>query len=169
MGVKLKSLFGNAAIGPYLSINNEFLLVPKITPEETFNSIKSAFPDDFSIYRTMCNQSALLGSYVVMNSAGIVVPSLMLDEEIEELKLFTKDSNMNINVIESKDNALGNLILSNNKGAIISKSLSKNISTICPSARLFMNSWWNPCIPLSRYWSPPFLLTTFTVSMLSFS
>ena len=130
MGVKLESLFGNAAIGPYLSINNDFLLVPKITPDETFDSIKSAFSDDFSIYRVMCNQSALLGSYVVMNSAGILVPSLMLDEEIDELKFFTKDLDMKISVIESKDNALGNLILCNNKGAIISRSLSKNISVI---------------------------------------
>lgn len=130
MGVKLESLFGNAAIGPYLSINNEFLLVPKITPEEKFDSIKSAFPDDFSIYRAMCNQSALLGSYIVMNSSGILVPTLILDEEIEQLKMATKDRDMKISVIESRDNALGNLILCNNKGAIISKSLSKNISTI---------------------------------------
>lgn len=130
MGVKLESLFGNAAIGPYLSINNDFLLVPKITPEETFNSIKFAFSDDFPIYRVMCNQSALLGSYIVMNSAGILVPSLMLEEEIDELKLLINNSDMNISVIESKDNAFGNLILCNNKGAIISRSLVKNISTI---------------------------------------
>jgi translation initiation factor 6 len=130
MGVKLESLFGSPSLGVYMVANNEFLLIPKNVQDDKIRSLKSAFPDNFPIYKFMVNQSALLGSYIVSNSNGILLPSLILEEELEELKLITKEDHKNIGVLSTKDNALGNLILCNNHGAIITKTLTKNIKKI---------------------------------------
>lgn len=114
----------NINIGVFVSINEDYAIVPKSFNDKVKEMIAEKL--DVEVISTLINGSSLIGSLVVGNSRGFLVSRYATDSEIEPIKKV-------IRVERSYDrmNACGNLILINDKGALVHPELSnKSIKLI---------------------------------------
>jgi translation initiation factor 6 len=129
MPVYLTSIIGSASIGVYTLATEEFVIIPKMVPQD--KAQKTAEWLQVKLAHTTIGGSLLAGALACANSNGIILSPFVRQEELDTLKA---SFNGNICIMESKKTAFGNLILANDKGALadprIKDTLKKQISDI---------------------------------------
>ena len=114
MAVYLTSIIGSASIGVYSLATDEFVIIPKMVPED--KAEKTAEWLQAKLVHTTVGGSLLVGALACANSNGIILSPFVRQEEIDAIKANFKG---NICVMESRKTAFGNLVLANDKGALV--------------------------------------------------
>ena len=114
MAVYLSSIVGSASIGVYSLATDNFVIIPKMVPQE--KAERTAEWLKAKLVQTSVSGSVLVGALVCANSNGILVPSSIRGEELEMIE---SDFEGRITVMETKKTAYGNLVLANDFGALV--------------------------------------------------
>ena len=108
-------------LGVYVSVNDDFLLLPMGFAESKAEKLAKYL--DVEFYYTSIANTRLIGALAVMNNKGMLLPKTAYENEFEFLK---KETDLEVGVLDSKFTALGNVICANDKGAVVSPWLSNN-------------------------------------------
>jgi translation initiation factor 6 len=114
LAVYLTSIIGSASIGVYSLATENFVIVPKMVPqdkaEQTANWLK------VKLIHTSIGGSLLAGALACANSNGILLSPFVREEELAAIKAAYEG---NITVMETRRTAYGNLVLANDHGALV--------------------------------------------------
>ncbi len=114
-------IYGSASVGVYLVANDEYVLIPKDSPDKVEKVVEEVLKAK-AIRATVAN-SPLLGVFIVMNNHGLLLPSVVREDEVEAIRRVLGD--LNIGIIPTKYTALANLILYNNRRALASSIIER--------------------------------------------
>ena len=122
MAVYLTSIVGSASIGVYTLATENFVIVPKMVPQD--KAEKTSEWLRVKLIHTTIGGSLLAGALACANSNGIILSPFVRQEEIDSIKACFDG---NITVMESRKTAFGNLVLANDKGALVDPRMKEPI------------------------------------------
>ena len=122
MAVYLTSIIGSASIGVYTLATEDFVIIPKMVPED--KAAKTAEWLKVKLIHTTIGGSLLAGALACANSNGIILSPFVRQEELDAISASFKG---NIAVMESRKTAFGNLVLANDKGALVDPRMKEPI------------------------------------------
>ena len=122
MAVYLTSIVGSASIGVYTLATEDFVIIPKMVPED--KAAKTAEWLKVKLIHTTIGGSLLVGALACANSNGIILSPFVRQEELDTIKASLEDK---ITVMESRKTAFGNLVLANDKGALVDPRMKEPI------------------------------------------
>ena len=140
--LKRIDLTGNPNLGVYISVNEDFAIVPLNLPDDMVNILKEAL--EVEVIKTSIAGSNLAGALTAGNSNGFLVSPYTDDREINNLK----SVGLNVAKLEDKYTAVGNIVAVNDTAAIVSPFISENSVKII-ILRLFCNHL-KKCIEIYR-------------------
>ncbi|MDD3408831.1 MAG: translation initiation factor IF-6, partial [Methanobacteriaceae archaeon] len=118
--LKRIDLTGNPNLGVYISVNEDFAIVPLNLPDDMGDIIKETL--DVEVIKSSIAGSNLAGALTAGNSNGFLVSYYTDDREINKLKSL----GLNVSRLEDKYTAVGNIIAVNDTAAIVSPFISEN-------------------------------------------
>jgi translation initiation factor 6 len=119
LAVYLTSVIGSASIGVYTLATENFVIVPKMVPED--KAQQTAEWLNVKLIHTSIGGSLLAGALACANSNGIILSPFARQEELEAV------FKGNITIMESRKTAFGNLVLANDKGALVDPRMKEPI------------------------------------------
>jgi len=122
LAVYLTSIIGSASIGVYSLATEDFVIIPKMVPED--KAQKTAEWLNAKLIHTSVGGSLLAGSLAAANSNGIILSPFVRQEELDAISTVFKG---NVTVMESRKTAFGNLVLANDKGALVDPRMKEPI------------------------------------------
>ena len=109
------NIFGDPAIGLYLTSNDDYTLVPPGLPEEAKRIIESTLGT--TLVETTAGGYKILGAFAILGDSYLLASSIFSDEELNHLR---QELDMAIYVVDSKVNVIANTILLHGSKALIS-------------------------------------------------
>jgi translation initiation factor 6 len=122
LAVYLTSIVGSASIGVYSLATEDFVIVPKMVPQD--KAEKTAEWLKVKLIHTTIGGSLLAGALACANSNGIILSPFVREEELDTISACFKGT---VAVMESRKTAFGNLVLANDKGALVDPRMKEPI------------------------------------------
>ena len=130
MSLFLFDVFGNASIGVYSLVNDQFAIIPPQVPETKRQKVEEWLK--IKVVTTTIGKSLVTGALACSNSNGIILPSFVEDNEVKAIK---SSADINVTVMNTKKTAYGNIVLANDKGAVVDPRIeSRNKAIIVKAA-----------------------------------
>ncbi len=111
MDIERTDYQGDANIGFYATVTDEYTVMPRDFKEKEFFSGTKV--------ETRVAGTRLVGLFTAGNSNCLLLPDTVKDREKKKIE----DTGIPVKVISDNETALGNLILANDQGAVISERL----------------------------------------------